>query len=98
MTEETKKPVKIERIYADYEDKFVKAIMLYSSNDAYLFYDEDFTEPVIADDLERLFLNGVVIKTNGVLIKPTMFEYNSNVVRTEGSPYFCEGSIAEEDE
>lgn len=63
MAEETKKVVEMERIYADYEDKFVHATIVYLGEDDVLYKDEELTIGVTKEELKELFLKGLVIKS-----------------------------------
>lgn len=84
----------MEKIYANSEEKWLKAVVLYAieeDNVASLFYDAEGTKPAFQEDLDwqDLFLKGLIrVCTNvqyGEVINPYMY-----VAKPESSPaYFA---------
>ena len=54
--------VKVNYIYADAEEKYVKAVVLYAGSDNLLYYDETEEYAVNGADVLNFFLKGLVIK------------------------------------
>lgn len=64
-------------IYADSEEKFVKAVVLYGKlSDKYLYIDEACTQKLAKDDLFNLAIKGVVVKYDGLYYTPLIFGYD----------------------
>lgn len=61
------------KIYSNYDNHHVKATLVYA-NDMQLFYDPEFTKPVLHEkgELCELFRNGMIIVTEGPEYRPTM--------------------------
>lgn len=82
--------------YAKAHEKFVKSTILYMSQDrnsgkAYLYYDKDYNAPVYKDELEDLFLDGVVIRANKIgtpeqyaYLKPTKYTVGEGTLNVSG--------------
>lgn len=67
----------IEKIYADSEYKFVKAVMLYAKTDDgenTLYFDDAHTMPVNGEQLVAAFINGCII---GDRFKPVAIDAGS---------------------
>lgn len=64
---------KMNNIFADAEEKFVKTVVLYGHTDNYIYIDEAHTTKVGKDTLLNLCLKGITIKYNDVYYKPVYF-------------------------
>ena len=66
--------IKINAVYADSENKYVKNTVLYArDNDEYVYLDEAFTEKVDRDTLFNLCVNGVLVRKNTDVFIPYCF-------------------------
>lgn len=66
--------IRMDRIYADSENKYVKNTILYArDNDEYVYLDEAFTEKVDRDALFNLCVNGVLVQKNTDVFIPYCF-------------------------
>lgn len=61
------------KIYSNYDNHHVKATMVYANEDNKLYFDPEFTKPVLHEkgDVYALFVNGVIISDITGLCKPT---------------------------
>lgn len=67
----------MDKIFADSEEKFVKAVVLYGKpSDKYLYTDEACTQKLAKDDLFNLAIKGVVVKYDGLYYTPQIFGYD----------------------
>lgn len=65
------------KIFADSEEKFVKAVVLYGKpSDKYLYTDEACTQKLAKDDLFNLASKGVIVKYDGLCYTPLIFGYD----------------------
>lgn len=65
----------IEKIYADSEEKFVKANVLYAqADDGKLFLDSTYTVEVTKEQLYRAFLTGMIVVYNEATYKPVAYK------------------------
>lgn len=55
----------MKKVFQDAKDKYVAANVVYANSSNELFYDEEFTDAVSADDLKDLFYKNVVAVKNG---------------------------------
>ena len=55
----------MKKVFQDAKDKYVAANVVYANGSNELFYDEEFTDSVSADDLKDLFYKNVVAVKNG---------------------------------
>lgn len=64
-----------DKLYSDYSEKFLRSVILYSSNeDEMLYHDYDCTKPVYRDELENLFFkNYIVVYYGGGYYIPFFF-------------------------
>ena len=64
------------KVYANADEKFVKATIIYADINDTLYHDVDCTVPVLTTEIEELFLNGMVIRDHdGVYCAPSsLFE------------------------
>ena len=70
----TSSRIKINAVYADSENKYVKNTVLYArDNDEYAYLDEAFTEKVDRDTLFNLCVNGVLVRKNTDVFIPYCF-------------------------
>lgn len=54
-----------------YDEKNARGVMLHANASSKLFYDAETKVPVYTDELENLFVKGMVVKTSaGDLFKP----------------------------
>ena len=66
----------MERIYADYEDKFVHATLVYAketddeSYEYILYKDPEYTVGLTKEETNNLFLKGIVIDLGKAYVKP----------------------------
>jgi len=69
----------MEKIYANSEEKYLKAVVLYaidSDDDTFLCYDAEGTQPAYNTDYDwkDLFLKGLIrVNYNGVFVNPYMY-------------------------
>lgn len=62
-------------VYANSDEKYAKTVLIYA-NDYDLYYDEEFTEHVTADDLKELFMADLTLVWEDKLVKPISFINN----------------------
>lgn len=63
--------MKKDNVYANADDKFVKATVLYANGSKALYYDKEAkTDKVMKTDLQDLFLKGVVVFMTDAYYKP----------------------------
>lgn len=90
--------VKMDVIYADAEEKFVKNFILYGkSGDNYLYTDADCTEAnkVAKDVLLNICKKGLLINYGGTFYNPLMFKENEgNVAVTFATAISASASAA----
>lgn len=75
-------------IYADSAEKHVMGVILYPNEDSgKLFWDEKFEFPVMTNELEDLFVKGLInIKTENGISKPlTLTAYSNGNVNVNDS-------------
>lgn len=61
---------KRDNVYARYEDQNVKTVLVYANESNELFYDVEFKNPVLNDELSDLFLKGMAVVSDAVTYKP----------------------------
>lgn len=58
-------------ISGTYDERFARGVLLHANTSNKLFYDETTKVPVYSDELENLFLKGMIVKTTaGDIYKP----------------------------
>lgn len=73
-----------ENVYAHVEEKHVMTVKVYANEANVLFYDEACEKAVLADIVEDLFLKGITVVKEAVLLKPVAFT-EAGVVCHNGS-------------
>lgn len=68
---------KIDHVFADSEDKYVKATVLYGKpSDKYLYTDEACTQKIAKDVLFDMASKGVIVKYDDLCYTPLIFGYD----------------------
>lgn len=77
--------VKKNTVIATYDEKFVKATILYANSSKALFYDEAAkTDKVMKSDLEDLFLKGVIVFMTDTYYKPVCLK-STGLIANDGT-------------
>lgn len=75
----------MEKIYANGDEKFVKTTVLYANGSKALYYDKAAkTDKVMKNDLQDLFLKGVVVFMSDVYYKPVCLK-STGLIANDGT-------------
>lgn len=77
--------MKKDHVYADADEKFVKATVLYANASKALFYDKEAkTDKVMKADLEDLFKKGVVVFMTDTFYRPVCLK-STGLIANDGT-------------
>lgn len=70
------------KIYSNYDNHHVKATIVYANEDKNLYFDPEFTKPVLSEkgQLRELFRNGMIIVCEGDEYRPIKLHSNGCAV------------------
>lgn len=83
------------KIYSNSDNHHVKATLVYANEHKLLFYDPEFTMPVLHEkgELYELFVNGMIILKDDLAIKPTDMYLNQGILSTYDHGVFIAADI-----